>query len=67
MPFHGSKNILKIQQLSWKDVYVNLKNDVEIFLKQFIYNFNMLNDYGDEWDNLQSQAQEYTKKHEING
>jgi len=27
----------------------------------------MLNDYGDEWDNLQSQAQEYTQKHEING
>jgi hypothetical protein len=25
------------------------------------------NDYGDEWDNLQSQVQEYTKKHEING
>jgi hypothetical protein len=26
-----------------------------------------LNDYGDEWDNLQSQVQEYTKKNEING
>ncbi len=35
--------------------------------KQFVYKLNILNDYGDEWDNLQSQVQEYTKKHEING
>ncbi len=30
MPFRGLKNNLKGQHLSWKDVYLNLKNDVEI-------------------------------------
>jgi hypothetical protein len=34
---------------------------------QHVYNFNILNDNVDDWDNLQSQVQEYTKKHEING
>ncbi len=32
------------------------KNDVEKRRKQFVYNFNILNDYGDEWNNLQSQV-----------
>ncbi len=54
-------------RISWKDVYVNLKNNVEKIRKQFVYNFSILNDCGDEWDNLLSQAQKYTKKHEING
>jgi hypothetical protein len=49
MPFHGSKNNLKFQHLSWKDVYVNPKK----LLKKKVYNFNILNDCGDEWDNLQ--------------
>jgi hypothetical protein len=36
----------------------NKKDDVEKIRKQFVYNFNILNDYGDEWDNLQPQVQE---------
>jgi hypothetical protein len=32
------------------------KNDVEKTIKQFVYNFNILNDHGDGWDNLQSQV-----------
>ncbi len=59
------KNNLKHQHLSWKDDYLNVKNDIEKTRKQFIYNFNILSDYSDEWDNLQSQVQEQTKKHEI--
>jgi len=43
----------------------HLKDDIEKIRKKFIYNFDILNDYGDEWDNLQSQVQEYTQKHEI--
>jgi hypothetical protein len=30
---------------------------------QYVYNFNILNDYVDDWDNIQSQVQEHTKKH----
>jgi hypothetical protein len=52
------KNNLKHQHLSWKDDYLNVKNDIEKTRKQFIYNFNILSDYSDEWDNLQSQVQE---------
>jgi hypothetical protein len=29
MPFHGLKIDLKGQHLSWKDVYLNQKNDIE--------------------------------------
>jgi len=43
----------------------HLKDDIEKIRKKIIYNFNILNDYGNEWDNLHSQVQEYTKKHEI--
>jgi hypothetical protein len=35
--------------------------------KKIVYDFNILKDYHDEWDNFQSQVQEYTKKHEKNG
>jgi hypothetical protein len=68
MPFHGLENNLKGQHLSWKYVYLNLKNDIKkeknklyIYIYIYIYNFNILNDYGDEWDKLQSYIQEYTK------
>jgi len=65
MPFHGLEYNLKGQHLSWKDVYLNLKDDNK---KKIVYcNFNILNENGDEWDNLQSQVQEYTKKHDKNG
>ncbi len=48
-----------------KDVYFNVKNEFKN--KKFLkYNFNILNHYGDEWDNLQSQVQEQTKKHGMN-
>jgi hypothetical protein len=30
MPFHGLENNLKGQHLSWKYVYLNLKNDIKI-------------------------------------
>jgi hypothetical protein len=57
MPFHGLENNLKRQHLSMKDVYFNVKNEFKN--KKFLkYNFNILNHYGDEWDNLQSQVQE---------
>ncbi len=36
------------------------KRYIEKIRKQFVCNFNILNDYGDEWDNLQSQVHEYT-------
>jgi hypothetical protein len=62
MPFHALEYKFKGQHLSWKDVYFHLKNEIEQIRKQFVYNFNILNDYGDEWDNLQSQVQEYIKK-----
>jgi hypothetical protein len=52
MPFHGLEFFLKGQHLSWKDAYLNVKNDVEKIRKKFVYSFNILNDYGDEWDNL---------------
>ncbi len=44
------KNNLKGQHFSWKGVYLNLKDDIE--KNQYVYNFNILNDYGDDWDNL---------------
>jgi hypothetical protein len=43
----------------------HLKDDIEKIRKKIMCNFNILNDNGGEWDNLQSQVQEYTKKHEI--
>jgi hypothetical protein len=52
LPFHGLENNLKGQHLSWKNAYFNVKNDVVKIRKTFVYNFNILNDYGDEWDNL---------------
>ncbi len=55
MPFHGLENNLKRQHFSWKNVYFNVKNDIKKKRKK-IYNFNILNDYNDEWDNLQSQV-----------
>ncbi len=66
MPFHTLEYNFKSQHLSWKNVHLNQKDDLEKIRKQFAYNFNILNDYGEEWDNLQSQLQEYTKKHEVN-
>ncbi len=57
MPFHGLENNLKCQYFSQKDVYLNVKNDIKKQEYIYIYNFNILNDYGDEWDNLQSQVQ----------
>jgi hypothetical protein len=36
-------------------------------LKKFIYNFNISNEYANEWDKLQSWVQQYSKIHEING
>jgi len=57
-PFHTFEYNLKGQHLSWKDVYLNQKDDVEKIRKKFVYNFNILSDYDDEWDKLQSQVQE---------
>ncbi len=34
-------------------------------MKKIVYKFNILNDYGDEWD-IQSQVQEYVIINEIN-
>jgi hypothetical protein len=34
----------------------HLKDDIEKIRKKFICNFNILNDNGGEWDNLQSQV-----------
>jgi hypothetical protein len=62
MPFHALEYNLEGQHLSWKYVYFNVKNDIEKIRKKTVYNFNILNDYGDEWDTLQSQVQEYTQK-----
>jgi len=37
-----------------------------MFCKQFVYNFNMNNEYDNEWENLQAQVLKYTKNHETN-
>jgi hypothetical protein len=31
-------------------LYFNVKDNIEKMKKQFVYNFNILNEYGDEWD-----------------
>jgi hypothetical protein len=56
-PFNGPKFDLQCQHFSWKNVYGNVKNDIEKILQKLIYNFHISNLYGDEWDNLQSHVQ----------
>jgi hypothetical protein len=51
----------------WKDAYLNEKDNIEKLIKNYVYNFNPTNEYDNEWENLQSKLQEYTKVHEING
>jgi hypothetical protein len=53
MHFHILENNFKSQHLSWKCQKWRWKK----------INFNILNEYGDEWDNLQK----YTPKNKING
>ncbi len=36
-----------------------------MILKKYVYDFFISNEYYDEWDNLQSQVQEYMKRNEI--
>ncbi len=49
----------------WKDAYTNQTYDIEKYVIFFVYNFNLLNEYTNEWDSLQSQVQQYSKMHEI--
>jgi hypothetical protein len=37
-----------------KDAHTNEKENIENLLKKFIYNFNISNEYANEWDKLQS-------------
>jgi hypothetical protein len=52
---------------SWKKVYIEQKNDIEINFKKIVYNFDSSNKYDIEWDNFKSQVKYYMKIHETNG
>jgi hypothetical protein len=58
----GLETNSKDGHILWEDVYTNKKYDLFIF----VYNFNLLNEYNNEWNSLQSQVQQYSKMHEIN-
>ncbi len=51
----------------WKDAYLNEIDNIEKLKKNYVYNFNPTNEYDNEWENLQSKLQEYTKVNETNG
>ncbi len=65
-PFVDQKLIQKDHNL-WKDAYLNEKDNIERLKKNYVYNFIPTNEYDNEWKNLQSKLQEYTKVHETNG
>jgi hypothetical protein len=44
-PFHGLENNVKGQHVSWKDVYLNVKKDIEKIKIKIVNNFNILKDY----------------------
>ncbi len=36
-------------------------------MKEFVYNFNLSNNFDIKWNDLESQVKEYTKIHQTNG
>jgi hypothetical protein len=62
-PFQKMELNLQTNCDSWKDAYMEQKNDIEKMWIFFLYNFNPSNNSNIEWDNLGSQVKEYTKIH----
>ncbi len=60
--FCESEIDLKNNYTSWKDVYMEKKNEIEKIRNKFVYKFNKNKKYGDEWDHLQEQVKEYIQK-----
>lgn len=61
------KLILKKICNLWNFSYLSEKNNNGKLKRNYVQNFNPIDKYNDDWDNLQSKLQKYTKINETNG